>query len=121
MPGDGLGLVALRSKNGIGSGCGPGLRVEGDRPASSSGGPYEAELATHRVLEGRLVGPWVAELQAAVMAAGSLPGRVHLDLSGVHFVDAQGLTLLHRLQDQGVVLQTLSPFIQELLNTSLEA
>ncbi len=77
-------------------------------------------VATHLVLEGRLVGPWVAELQAAVMAAGSL-SRVHLDLSGVHFVDAQGLALLHRLQDQGVILQTPSPFVQELLNTSPEA
>ena len=78
-------------------------------------------VATHLVLEGRLVGPWVEELQAAVMAAGSLPGRVHLHLSGVHFVDAQGLALLHRLQDQGVILQTPSPFVQELLNTSPEA
>jgi len=78
-------------------------------------------VATHLVLEGRLVRPWVAELQAAVTAVNSSPGRVHLDLSGVHYVDAQGLALLHRLQDQGVVLQTLSPFVQELLNTSLGA
>ncbi|MFH0344601.1 MAG: STAS domain-containing protein [Chromatiales bacterium] len=77
--------------------------------------------ATYLMLEGRLVGPWVAELQAAVMAAGSSPGRVHLDLAGVHYVDAQGLALLHRLEDQGVVLQTPSPFVQELLNTSLDA
>ncbi|MGH8507349.1 MAG: STAS domain-containing protein [Gammaproteobacteria bacterium] len=78
-------------------------------------------VATRLVLEGCLVGPWVAELQAAVTSANTSPGRVHLDLSGVHFVDAQGLTLLHRLQDQGVVLQAVSPFVQELLNASLEA
>lgn len=63
------------------------------------------------------MGLWVAELQVAVMAARSAPGRVHLDLSGVRFVDTQGLTLLQRLLDQGVVLQEVSPFVQELLNT----
>ncbi len=66
------------------------------------------------------MGPWIAELQVAVMAADSFPSRVHFDRSGVHFVDAQGLTHLHRLQDQGVVLQA-PPFVQELLNTSLDA
>lgn len=71
------------------------------------------------VCEGRLVGPWIAELQAAVMAV-SLAGRVRLDLSAVHYVDAEGLTLLHQLKDQGVVLQEVSPFVQELLNRSIE-
>jgi ABC-type transporter Mla MlaB component len=52
------------------------------------------------------------------MEAGFVFTRVYLDLSGVHFVDARGLALLHRLFNQGVVLQAVSPFVQELFNTS---
>ncbi|MGH6635809.1 MAG: STAS domain-containing protein [Gammaproteobacteria bacterium] len=67
------------------------------------------------MLEGRLVGPWVRELQTAVLVAVSGPGPVQLDLSGVHFADAEGLTLLHQLLDQGIVLREVSPFVEELL------
>lgn len=73
-------------------------------------------VAMELVLEGRLAGPWVAELQTAVSAAD--PSGLHLDLSGVRFVDAEGLTLLLRLRDQGVVLHAVSPFVHELLNPS---
>lgn len=76
----------------------------------------EAEI--NLIIEGRLVGAWVAELQTAVMEAGFVSTRVSLDLSGVHFVDTRGLALLHRLFNQGVVLQAVSPFVQELLNTN---
>ncbi|MBI1349206.1 STAS domain-containing protein [bacterium] len=64
-------------------------------------------------LEGRLVGPWVAELDAAVVAVS---GRaITLDLSRVQFVDGSGVALLQRLQNHGVVLQHPTCFIQELL------
>ncbi len=76
----------------------------------------DPEAGTRRlILEGRLMGPWVGELQTAVHDAVSGPGPVHLDLSGVHYADAEGLTLLHRLVDQGIVLREVSPFVQELL------
>jgi ABC-type transporter Mla MlaB component len=64
------------------------------------------------VLEGRLVGPWVAELRKA---ARSVEGPLRLDLAGVHFVDAEGLALLRRLRKAGATLRNAAPFVQELL------
>ncbi len=66
-------------------------------------------------LEGRLIGPWVEELERAVAASSSPPGELQLDLSRVQFVDASGLELLQSLQNRGVVLQRVTPFIEELL------
>ena len=66
------------------------------------------------VLEGKLVGPWVAELEVAAKAAAE--GRIlSLDMAGVQFVDPAGLALLRKLLDQRVVVQAASPFILELL------
>jgi ABC-type transporter Mla MlaB component len=67
-------------------------------------------------LEGRLVGPWVAELKSAVTDACLSASSVNLELSGVRFVDAEGLALILGLQDQGVRLRDASPFVRELLN-----
>jgi ABC-type transporter Mla MlaB component len=78
----------------------------------------KAEAEINLIVEGRLVGAWVSELQTAAMEADSENTRVHLDLSGVHFVDALGLALLHRLLNQGIVLQGVSPFVQQLMKTS---
>ena len=78
----------------------------------------KAEAEINLIVEGRLVGAWVAELQTAVMEANSKYTRVHLYLSGVHFVDARGLELLHRLLNQGIELHAVSPFVRELMNTS---
>lgn len=72
------------------------------------------------ILEGRLVGPWVSELRSAVAAARSVSGNLNLDLSGMHFVDTEGLTLLHSLSDQGVALRNATPFIQELFSIRLD-
>lgn len=71
---------------------------------------------THLILEGRLVGPWVPELQAAVTAARNMGSQVQLGLAGVNFVDAAGLRLLQQLLGQGVVLNAATPFVRELLN-----
>lgn len=68
-------------------------------------------------LEGRLIGPWVEELERSVESSQSPSGGLQLDLSRVQFVDALGLRLLHSLQDQGVVLQCITPFIEELLRS----
>ena len=67
------------------------------------------------IIEGRLVDPWVEELQTTVITAGALSESVQLDLSSVHFVDAEGLALLNFLQREGVRLLKVSPFVQELL------
>lgn len=68
------------------------------------------------VVEGRLTGPWVKELETAVSGVGTLPGCMYIDVAAVSFVDTRGIRLLHRLMNQGVVLQSVSPFVQELLN-----
>lgn len=66
------------------------------------------------VLEGRLVGAWVRELERAVRRH---VGPVRLDLAQIKFVDADGVALLHRLQREGATVVALSPFVSELLKT----
>jgi anti-anti-sigma regulatory factor len=69
------------------------------------------------VVEGRMLGPWVAELEAAVARTrDSSPDDVFLDIAAVSFVDACGIALLHRLLRQGVRLRGASPFVLELLH-----
>jgi anti-anti-sigma regulatory factor len=66
-------------------------------------------------LEGRLVEPWVGELLSLCREAAGAGRRLVLDLSGVTFVDAAGLTCLRDLREQRAVLRGCSPFINELL------
>lgn len=68
-------------------------------------------------LEGRLVGPWVAELERTVAVVGTPEAQLRLDLSRVQFVDSEGLALLCELRDHGVVLVNVTPFIGELLKS----
>ena len=58
------------------------------------------------ILEGRLGGPWVEELDTCwrQMAANSQGGAV-VDLTGVTFVDAKGKALLTRMWQQGADLR----------------
>ena len=58
------------------------------------------------ILEGRLGGPWVEELDICwrQMAANSQGGAV-VDLTGVTFVDAKGKALLTRMWQQGADLR----------------
>lgn len=83
------------------------------RITQTQGASSEASLT----LEGRLVGPWVAELKSAVTAASLSASSVNLELSGVRFVDAEGLALILGLQNQEVRLRDASPFVRELLKT----
>jgi anti-anti-sigma regulatory factor len=83
------------------------------RITSVEKGPLDLLL----IVEGRVLGPWVSELEAAVMqAVDAAPGRVFIDIAAVSFVDASGVALLRRLLDQGVGLHAVSPFVHELLN-----
>ena len=65
-------------------------------------------------VEGRIAGPWVEELRATCNAHGSDPGQLDLELEDVSFADAQGIACLRELQDQGVRLYHVSPFLREL-------
>ena len=69
-------------------------------------------------LEGRVVGPWVTELQHSceeVLAEGR---TLKLHLADVEFMDAQGVTLLSSLRSRGVLLLECPPFAAEQLKTN---
>lgn len=66
-------------------------------------------------LEGKLQGPWLAELARACAEIPSSPKPLRLDLSAVNFVDGPGLALLRDLLKRGVVLAACSPLIAELM------
>lgn len=58
------------------------------------------------VLEGRLAGPWVEELQASWQAlSANEHNRVVINLADVTYIDADGKALLVRLWRQGAELQ----------------
>jgi hypothetical protein len=78
--------------------------------------PVRNGAATLR-LEGRLVGPWVAE-------AGPLCNRLldelfalKLDLTDLSYVDRNGAMLLVRLRARGVSFVNSSPFVEEQLKS----
>jgi hypothetical protein len=64
-------------------------------------------------LEGRLVGPWVAELRQVV--GGVDAGSIRIDLAGLAFADADGVTLLRNLQEAGAELVEASGFLAALI------
>jgi len=65
-------------------------------------------------LEGRVAGPWVAELKRTADAL--LQRRpIGLDLSDVTYVDAQGAALLRDLQARQASVYGCSSFVAELL------
>jgi ABC-type transporter Mla MlaB component len=66
-------------------------------------------------LEGKLQGPWVAELQIACEEAQSPPSCVRLDLAAVSFVDTAGVDCLQELIREGVPIVACSGFVAELL------
>jgi ABC-type transporter Mla MlaB component len=81
----------------------------------------QAEPVNHAVtlcLEGRVVGPWVTELQKScekVLAEGR---SLKLHLADVGFMDAQGVALLSNLRSRGVSLLECPPFAVEQLKAS---
>ena len=60
------------------------------------------------VLEGRLTGPWVRELELCWRSAGGTPQirPMRVDLSSVTFIDAEGKALLTRMCHEGAQLVT---------------
>ena len=68
-------------------------------------------------LEGRIVGPWVAELRQVCEKILDTGRSVRLDLADVSFADHNGIDLLLSLKARGVALMDCSPFMQEELKT----
>ena len=69
-------------------------------------------------LEGRLVGPWVKELSRICELVLSEGHKLKLDLTGVSFVDDNGVATLDSLRLRGVALLNCSPFVEEQLKSS---
>jgi anti-anti-sigma regulatory factor len=66
-------------------------------------------------LEGRLVGPWVKELERACEMLVMDGRKITLDLEAVEFIDRNGVALLAALTGKGVSLTECSSFLQEQL------
>lgn len=69
-------------------------------------------------LEGKLLGPWVDELQGYWLGHSRQSERTSIkaiDLAEVSFIDSRGKDLLLRMQRKGVSLIGGSDFIQQLL------
>ena len=66
----------------------------------------DSEEATTFMLEGRLVGAWVKELESCLQGALAAEPRrsIVVNLADVSFVDADGIDLLTRMRRQGVRL-----------------
>ena len=82
----------------------------------------QAEKADHSVtlkLEGRVVGPWVGELQQACELILSEDRKLKLDLEEVSFADADGVVTLTSLKLRGVTITNCSPFVEEQLKSPI--
>lgn len=67
-------------------------------------------------IEGRLLKPWVHEFKTAMQNA-SAAAPVTLDLSGLTFIDMDGLEVLAVMIRDGVLVCGCSNFVAELLQT----
>jgi anti-anti-sigma regulatory factor len=76
---------------------------------------YAKEGAVWLKLEGKLVGPWVDECRSACTREILSAKRPSLDLSGVRFIDSQGVELLRQLRACGIEMPHRSSFVAELL------
>ena len=67
---------------------------------------HDCDGVTSFMLEGRLVGPWVKELESCLhRALGAEPRRsIVVNLECVSFVDSDGIDLLTRMCSRGVRL-----------------
>jgi hypothetical protein len=71
---------------------------------------------THTLkLQGKLLSPWIGELESACGMAQVPADRVHLDLSDLTFVDAAGARFLEGLIRDGARVIACSTFVAEML------
>jgi ABC-type transporter Mla MlaB component len=68
-------------------------------------------------LEGRVVGPWVDELQTICEPHLRNDSELALDLAEVSFVDESGIPLLASLRSRGAKLLNATPFVEEQLRS----
>ena len=77
----------------------------------------ENELTTLRV-EGKLVGPWVRELERCwqKVVAVRQPQLVRINLSAVGFIDSEGKQLLCRMRREGAILVPTGCFMKSIVD-----
>ena len=68
-------------------------------------------------LEGRIAGPWVAEMRKACERFLNDRRSLALDLGEVLYADQNGLSALASLGSRGVLLTDCSPFLNEQLKS----
>jgi hypothetical protein len=68
------------------------------------------------LLEGRLAGKWIEEMQRASDTAGARCLPVTIDLGSLSYMDLAGIELVRSLHGRGFVFSNCSRFIAELLN-----
>lgn len=76
--------------------------------------------ANHSVtlrLEGRIVGPWVAELRESCEQVLKMGQALKLHLEDVEFMDSSGVALLAELGSRSVRFIDSPPFVMEQLKT----
>lgn len=78
---------------------------------------HDCDGATRFLLEGRLVGPWVTELENCWQRALAAEPRrsILVNLAGVSFVDSDGIDLLTRMCGQGVRLASTGVMIDAIV------
>ena len=76
--------------------------------------PGAGQLESLR-LEGRIVGPWVAELTRRCEAIRCAGRELELEMSGVSFLDRDAVRLVRSLIEQGVDVRRCSAFVGEQL------
>jgi hypothetical protein len=75
-----------------------------------------SDLTRTLKLEGKLLGPWIGELESACRTSQVSLDRVRLDLFGLTFVDAEGARFLASLIRDGACVIACSGFVAELLH-----
>lgn len=75
----------------------------------------DSENAVELALEGKLVGPWVDELDRVSQEALSQSKSLTLNLEKVWFVDSRGAALLRNLAGRHVSQSNCSQFVNQLV------
>jgi hypothetical protein len=76
----------------------------------------EVSDRTHMItLQGKLLGPWISELESACGMAQVPADRVRLELGDLTFVDAAGARFLEALIRDGARVIACSMFVAEIL------
>jgi ABC-type transporter Mla MlaB component len=68
------------------------------------------------LLEGKLLKEWIEELQQALAQARQDGAATALDLSGLRFIDDEGVRFLRECRRRGASLLGASPFVSALLD-----